>query len=782
MMLFKRLLLAAVLLGVSEAWGQAEKREPHLGYAYPAGGRQGAVIQVLAGGQRLQGANSVYVSGAGVHASVIRSFRPFRMIKAEQRRALEQQLLALMEQRWNELPESSRVGEAPWRRFLGKGGVRKAAVAVDPADLPDHPLLMDVENKSLRELEYIGMTILNIKKKQPNTQIAEMLLLEVTIDSDATPGDRELRLGAQGGLTNPLCFQVGQLPEAREQEPNDPKVLTGLADEPPLELPVLMNGQIEPGDVDRFRFRAKKGQRLVMAVAARHLIPYLADAVPGWFQPMLTLYDPRGAEVAFADDYRFDPDPVLLYEVPEDGAYSLEIRDSIYRGREDFIYRVSVGELPFITQVYPLGGPEGAVTTAAIGGWNLKDTRLNLDTQPGFGGIRQTALRQDFMLSNSVPYAVDTLPEAEEQEPNDAAESAQRVLLPLTLNGRIGQPGDVDTFQFEGRANDEVVAEVFARRLRSPLDALLRLTGDSGKLIEWNDDCEDKSAGWCTHHADARLSAKLPADGTYRIAITDAQRQGDDACAYRLRLAPPQPDFALRMAPASLSLPPGRAVPLCVYALRKDGFSGEIEVAMKDAPDGFALDGARIPAGKDSVRMTLTAPRETYNQPIPLQLEGRAVIAGQAVTRPVVAAEDMMQAFAYRHLVPSGELQVAVIPSRLRAGAIERAGDTPVRIPAGGQVQVQFDIPRLPNLENLAVALSEPPKGISLEGMTLLPRGLAFVLKADGDAAKAGLADNLIVEVSADAPPPKQTAKRPKQSPRAALGYLPAIPVEVVQP
>ena len=111
-----------------------------------------------------------------------------------------------------------------------------------------------------------------------------------------------------------------------------------------------------PGESDRFRFSAKRGQNLTIEAQARHLIPYLADAVPGWFQVTLALYDGKGKEVAYADNYRFNPDPVLFYRITEDGDYEIEVRDAIYRGREDFVYRVSISEKPFITQIFPLGG------------------------------------------------------------------------------------------------------------------------------------------------------------------------------------------------------------------------------------------------------------------------------------------------------------------------------------------------------------------------------------------------------------------------------------------
>ena len=50
-----------------------------------------------------------------------------------------------------------------------------------------------------------------------------------------------------------------------------------------------MNRQLQPGGVDRYRFTVRQGQPLTARVSARELLPYLADAVPGWMQATLTL-------------------------------------------------------------------------------------------------------------------------------------------------------------------------------------------------------------------------------------------------------------------------------------------------------------------------------------------------------------------------------------------------------------------------------------------------------------------------------------------------------------
>ena len=82
----------------------------------------------------------------------------------------------------------------------------------------------------------------------------------------------------------------------------------------------------------------------------------------------MTLYDASGKEVAYNDDYRFKPDPVILYEVPQDGEYLLDINDAIYRGREDFVYRITIGELPFRDEHLPLGRPGGRADQGQVEG------------------------------------------------------------------------------------------------------------------------------------------------------------------------------------------------------------------------------------------------------------------------------------------------------------------------------------------------------------------------------------------------------------------------------
>lgn len=629
----------AALLAVvpaTRAIGAAARaqRRPGIGYVYPAGGRQGTTLEVTIAGRYLDGVTNVVVSGGGVKATVVEHVKP-----------LTGKQINLLRDKLKELQQEMKSANQGKRA----GGAAKRAVNAEPK--------MDRVTMQ-KEMAEIRKKLSNPKNRnRDNPQLGEDLTLRVVLAPNARPGERELRLKANLGLSNPVTFHVGQLPEYTEKEPNNKTADTQV----PSPLPLVLNGRIMPGDVDRFQLKLSKGTRLVMAASARELIPYLADAVPGWFQATLALYDAAGNELAYADDYRFNPDPVLFCEIPRDGEYVLEIKDAIYRGREDFVYRIAVGELPFVTSIFPLGGRAGAQTTVEVKGWNLPADELTLDVKDKGPGILPVSVRKNKLVSNNVPFAVGTLPECLEKEPNNRQASAQTVKPALIVNGRIDQPGDCDVFRFEGRAGDEIVAEVYARRLNSPLDSLLKLTDSTGRKLTANDDHEDKAAGLTTHHADSLLTTTLPENGTYYLHIGDAQHKGGAAYGYRLRISPPRPDFELRLVPAGINARAGASVPITVYALRKDGFTGDITLSLKDAPNGFTLSGTRVPADKDQVRLTLRVPRMPTTEPISLRLEGRAQIGGRRIVRPAVPAEDMMQAFIYRHLVPAKELKVAVI-------------------------------------------------------------------------------------------------------------------------
>jgi len=750
--------LLTILLMIAPAVRAQQQGVPHLAYVYPAGGRQGATFQVRIGGRFLDGVTDVSISGGGIEAKVV-----------EQDKPLTQQQIGGLREKLQELQKKER------------------------------------DAATLKEMAEIRDQIAASLKRLANPALAEIVILQMTLAPEAALAERELRLATPLGLSNPLVFRVGQLPEFCENESGNGATYP----ETVITLPATVNGRIVPADtskilfparqgqqfqranMDRYRFAAHQGQQLVVVASARELIPYLADAVPGWFQAVVTLYDAAGKELAYDDDYRFHPDPVLHYEIPQDGDYIVEIKDAIYRGREDFVYRITLGELPFVTSIFPLGGPAGAATAVALKGWNLPVTRVTVegkdsgkwDLRSVIVGLEdhQSAIINQQSIFNHVPFAADVLPECLEKESNDSPQSAQSITLPVIINGRVDKPGDWDVFRFEGHAGAQIVAEVYARRLDSPLDSMLKLTDAAGRQLAFNDDHEDKGSGLNTHHADSLILTALPADGTYYLHLGDAQRQGGMEYAYRLRISAPRPDFELRVVPSSINAAAGQTVPISVYALRKDGFSGDITLALTGVPRTFTLSGGLVPAHQDQVRLTLTVQPIPLGEPLSLGVEGHATIQGREVVRPAVPADDMMQAFAYRHLVPASDLKVTVIKRGATRAPMGILSELPVRIPAGGTARVRVTAPASRFLDKVQFELSEPPEGITVRETSLEQRSAEIVLQSDAAKTRLGLRGNLIVEVSGERTPAPGNQKAKASRQRIPLGVLPAIPFEIVK-
>ncbi len=717
---------------------------PHIGYVYPAGGRQGTTFLVTVGGQFPSGFTNfaVVMDRDLARAKVVGYDRP---LKPMEQQAMKEELNKFQEKR--------------------KDGDR-------------------LTETDLARLEEIKRLLTQFGRRPANPAISEFMTLQLTLATNLVPGNHEFRVRTLGGLSNPLKFCVGLLPETSKPDwkavPKD-RGSMDPAMPPPTDatvtLPVSLNGQIVPGGSDRYRFWARQGQQLVLAVEARQIIPYLADAVPGWCEAVLTIYDSKGKELASEERFRFKPDPVIHFEVPSSGTYTVEIHDSLYRGREDFVYRLTIGELPFVTGIFPLGGKVGEKTSIALTGWNLPEKSMERDNNEA--GI--TSLAGNFF--NTVPFAVDTLAECLEQEPNDSQETAQPVTLPVIINGRIDHPGDRDVFRFEGRTGEPLVADVDARRLDSPLDSVIKLTDAAGTQLVFNDDYEDKGSGLNTHHADSYFSTILPTNGTYYLWLGDAQHKGGPEYSYRLRLSPPQPDFALRVVPSSLNIRAGGSVPLTVYALRKDGFTNQITLALDGALAGFKLTGGSIPAGQNQVQVTLTAPPTELDEPVSLSLQGSAMIQGQMRMRKAVPAEDMMQAFAYRHLVPARELEVAVLKRPNPRATMTILSGSPVRVPPGATARIEVGLPGPRIAERAQFELSNPPEGISIQSAAPVGGGVEIVLQTDAAKVKPGLKGNLIINGYVPRPAETNAAKaKGNNNQRMPLGALPAIPFEIITP
>ncbi len=146
----------------------------------------------------------------------------------------------------------------------------------------------------------------------------------------------------EGGIApTPNEFRLFEHGNAFEQEPNNE-----IAQGTPVELPLAFNGIIEtPGDVDCFKFAAKKGQVFEVECYARRIRSGL--------DPVLNIYFADGRHLAGNDDSR-GPDSYIRWTAPEDAEYVVRINDHLGRGGSDLVYRV---EFQAVQPMLTLGIP-----------------------------------------------------------------------------------------------------------------------------------------------------------------------------------------------------------------------------------------------------------------------------------------------------------------------------------------------------------------------------------------------------------------------------------------
>ena len=550
--------------------------------------------------------------------------------------------------------------------------------------------------------------------EEDNLQLADVVRFRVTVAPTAELGMHDVRLVLPGGTTNRLYFEVGQLPDVLEEGKS---ALSGTS----ATLPVTFNGQILRADTDRFRFHAKKGQRLVLAAKGRVFVPYMADAVPGWFQPVMHLYDATGREVAYSDDYTFHVDPVIFYAVPKTGDYEVEIYDGLYRGREDFVYRIDVGELPFVTSIYPPGGRCDADNRLEVRGWNLASNRAVIHPEE-LGRVAFSVKGKGGLVSNTVLFQSDTCKTLALRagEENSSRSTALTVRPFEAFNGRFTRPLQEFWFCFRPPKDRRWHFEAVARRLGSPADLRISLFDASGALIGHYDDVEDASDYMNTHHADPQATRKLDLERPVYIRLTEAQGHCGQDYTFRFFVTPSQPDFSLSIEPAVFAVPAGGTGMFNVVAIRKQGLSGPIDLQLEGLPAGYKVAGNRIEKGMTRTIVTVTAPRNAALQTLHPTLVGQAKAAGKRIERTGHPAESMMQAFYYTHMMPVGDFRMEVGDAQPFTLSAEVPAKGPLRVSREQSLPLKVRLHRNPGYDQpVTVMLKTSGSGCKAEAVVV---------------------------------------------------------------
>jgi len=286
------------------------------------------------------------------------------------------------------------------------------------------------------------------------------------------------------------------------------RVKLWVDDLPQLELTVLTGATAAPlawpgstwltleeaGMVAHLEFQAKSGQTLVLDVAAQRL------GAKGDLN--LTLLDDQGRTVAANDTYAGQADPLLVFRVPADGTYRLRLAEATYAGSADHFARLSLGELPLVTGIFPLTVSTNTATEVEVLGVNLRRSdRIKLATgRAGEQGLPEPA--REWRSRREWKFEVSEFPTPLEVEPNEAPSQATSVPIPVAVNGRLKTKGtdsgskspglaspsraepDEDFFRFQPNQGVTYVLETSASRRGSPVDTRIEVLWSDGRPVE----------------------------------------------------------------------------------------------------------------------------------------------------------------------------------------------------------------------------------------------------------------------------------------------------------
>ena len=138
-----------------------------------------------------------------------------------------------------------------------------------------------------------------------------------------------LETTGQGLLSNRVKFDVGDLPETSEVEPNDTRQQANR-----VAIPSIVNGRIDrPGDLDYFVLKAAAQQNLVFEVRARRSTRRSIRSSRCLTPTAGSSRENDDAENADEPPITHQADSRLEFKVPADGDYLLRIGDCATQGR-----------------------------------------------------------------------------------------------------------------------------------------------------------------------------------------------------------------------------------------------------------------------------------------------------------------------------------------------------------------------------------------------------------------------------------------------------------------
>lgn len=455
------------------------------------------------------------------------------------------------------------------------------------------------------------------------------LRVVLEVPKDAPLGYHSLRLVTGHGVSNLRLFCVDDLPQVVAAD-----TAKNRATPQTVPVPGVVVGRVDTEGASYLKVTAQAGQRLSFDLLGRRL------GSP--FDPQMAIIDLRNQkEVAFSNDAPgLQTDPRLTHTFKEAGDYLIEIRDVMYRGGADYVYRLRVGDFPCATTPIPMAAKRGSKVNVSFAGPHVEGVapvEVAVPTDPTVNTVWIAPKGANGLHGTPVALAVSDVDEVVEQEPNDEPAKANRVPVPGGVTGRFDKKGDVDHYVFGLKKGTKYAIEAQTLELYSPTEVYMVLKDAKGADVAKSNP-----------QAAPRIDYSPPADGDYTLAVEHLHYWGGPTESYHISVAPTEPSFEVTLGTDRFEVPQGSAALLPILAVAAKDFKGPIELSLVGHP-GFTgskvVDSAAKAAQPNQpiAQMLVTAAADVPMGGYPLRVQAKAKINGKDVVtyasvRPAVTA------------------------------------------------------------------------------------------------------------------------------------------------
>ncbi|RFC46282.1 MAG: hypothetical protein DVB28_000118 [Verrucomicrobia bacterium] len=455
--------------------------------------------------------------------------------------------------------------------------------------------------------------------------------VELEFAADLPFGNVALHVRTRTGISNPRTLHLNRLPIVAETAATAKRETAQLI---PMDRTVW--GHIIGSETDWYAVDLAQGQRCSLEVLAYRISPTDLDA-------MLQVWAPDGSLLYEKDTSQlYYHDPALSFEAGQTGRYTIALRDALNGAHQndarygmggECLYVMHVGDYPQVTSVFPLGGTTGQALEVEMQGdirgvirqtlklperqtfnfsplgpkngncwvFDKPETVFPKDEKcPGTGPV--------FVMASSQPSTREALA----HRTRDAAQVLREP--PFALEGRIEKTEEEDWYRFRLPKDKSWRVDVFARRLRSPLDSKLTLFFADNSATPLEND--DRSR----NDMDSTLIVKGMGEEVI-VRIVDTRGQGGKDFGYRLVVDEAYPQVNLTTASVeamtllplfktghSISVPRGGHG---LLLLEKQGDTTTppepLDIRIAGLPPGVKADVAKLPLASGYYPVVLSA-------------------------------------------------------------------------------------------------------------------------------------------------------------------------------